>query len=725
MSRNFLLFFIGLILFLSPKTEAQSYSATHQITIEGYLNPFAGGLNAVQVSTTDLNNDALPDLVIFDKTTSKVTTFLRTDTFYVHAPDYENLFPKIDGFLHLADYDLDGLKDIFSFSQDGLIVYQHKGFIQNIPSWQTNPTLVRTTLFNNRSTPLIVNFTDIPAIIDIDKDGDLDVFTYIPTVGGRIEYHKNISMEQQGTAGLVFSKVTDFWGNFEECGNCQTYLFNGSSCTAALRLPEGERIAHAGSAITILPISTDTLFDVLIGEISCEHLLLLPNAGNRDTTFFTSYQTAFPPASPVKMKYFPAAFHEDIDQDGKKDLIVSSNLYTNEGNQVDFAHSVWYYRNVGTALPDFQLVNKDFLQNQMLDVGENAVPAFADLDGDGDTDMVVGNKGRQGTNGLTATLFLFENIGTQNSPRFRLVNDDFLSLMTQGYTEIKPTFADLNADGRIDIAFSARLKNTSTTVIKYIFNLGNSPAIDFSADTLKTLNGISNNVGDEPCFFDIDKDGNMDLLLGKLSGALEYYRNIGNFNFIAVNKFFGGLVPTTQRRELSITVADLFSDNKPDLITGGKDGKIVVYPDFQQYTNGLFYGEYNLTYQNKLNGNTTDWYLGTGIYPRVYNKKYLFVGGVGGGIFTFERDTTITALAVFQAIEQGIQLYPNPANQTVTLTAHKPFTAKIFTTEGLFVTEIASEQSLTIDTQRWNQGIYIIAFTIENNIFYKKLLIQH
>ena len=90
------------------------------------LNPWAGGLNAPQVSTMDLNADGKADLIIFDKTVSRIRTFLAGDNSYHYAPDYESLFPpEINSFVILRDYNCDGKKDLFTFGQIGVLVFQN------------------------------------------------------------------------------------------------------------------------------------------------------------------------------------------------------------------------------------------------------------------------------------------------------------------------------------------------------------------------------------------------------------------------------------------------------------------------------------------------------------------------------------------------------------------------------------------------------------------------
>jgi hypothetical protein len=74
-------------------------------------------------------------------------------------------------------------------------------------------------------------------------------------------------------------------------------------------------------------------------------------------------------------------------------------------------------------------------------VGRSA-PTFADLDGDGDLDAVVGAS--------DGKLHYYENTGTAVNPLFAapVANAPF-GLSDVG-TYSMPTFADLNADGRLD-----------------------------------------------------------------------------------------------------------------------------------------------------------------------------------------------------------------------------------------------------------------------------------
>ena len=76
---------IGLvILLLSFRASAQfTYTINQDIPVEidGQIlsMPWAGGLNSAQFNTIDLNADNKNDLVVFDRASGRISTFLNVD----------------------------------------------------------------------------------------------------------------------------------------------------------------------------------------------------------------------------------------------------------------------------------------------------------------------------------------------------------------------------------------------------------------------------------------------------------------------------------------------------------------------------------------------------------------------------------------------------------------------------------------------------------------------
>src|SRR5690606_30882408 len=218
-------------------------------------------------------------------------------------------------------------------------------------------------------------------------------------------------------------------------------------------------------------------------EAKCTSVYQLTNVGTNETPLFTS-ASQFPATNPVSILPFPSVYFEDVDFDGNKDLIASPNIFGREFFQTNLSQSTWFYKNTGTnAQPQFTFQQRNFLQGNMIDVGDNSVPAFFDADADGDLDMFIGTY----INGNRGTIFYFENIGTRTDPIFKFVTDNVLGLSVYNFTNIKPQFADVNGDAKTDLVFTASNQFGSGTNLYYVANTS-STGLNFSGQQVQSLN---------------------------------------------------------------------------------------------------------------------------------------------------------------------------------------------------------------------------------------------
>jgi hypothetical protein len=720
-----ILFFLAVFLLPQALAAQFTYQIDQSIPVEidgKQLDlPWAGGLNAAQINTIDLNGDSKQDLAIYDRGAAKIFTFLNLNNKWEYYPEYESLFPaEVKQWMLLRDFNCDGKKDLFTSDPFGIIVFVNTTKPGENISWRAyhpgSPLLTRGFSGNIN---LKVNEADIPAIDDIDGDGDLDVLNVKFVGSGTVEYHKNLSMERTGRCdSMQLVRVTQNFGGFEEC-SCGKFAF-GKTCAQL----GGGRTEHAGGK-TLLTFDMDNDGDreLLFSEESCARVYLLKNIGNKDLAIMTD-ATAFPTSLPVTMYIFPAPFMEDVTFDGKLDVLASPNIYARTySNPSDLQNSVWLYSNTGTTQnPTFTLSKNNFLQGDMIDVGDNAAPAFADYDADGDLDMFIGTYARQD---FIGTIYQFENTGTPSSPSFKLITKDYANLSALQSFNLKPQFADMNADSKIDLVITATdLRRGSTS----LFFLVNQADVGMAFTTLFTTPvTFKVNQSENVLMNDINQDGVPDILRGANSGAIEYWRNSGSNNFVLEDGSYLGLGASTSRQSPALSIADLDADGRDDLVIGDQRGVVSILGDIRS-NNPLPIGSVNIIY-NPLLKNYTTKNLGGKLQPVVVNlfntdKPSIMVGNSTGGIFILKNDDGKELPP-----DPVVLLYPNPTSSTdgLSIKSDRNVLVEFFTILGQPFSEpsfIPANQTYTFTFPGLVAGIYIARFTINGKSTGQKFIIR-
>ncbi len=693
--------------------------------------PWAGGINAAQYNTLDLNGDGKQDLVLFDRMANKLLTYLNVEDQYKYAPEYEELFPEgITNWILLRDYNCDGKKDIFTGDILGIKVYTNitvpgeplawdRFFFFSQPGETKSPVLL-TKGFSGKVN-LQLQFDDLPNIVDIDGDGDLDIMNVRFVGAGTIEYHQNFSMERYGTCdSLEYERQTQQWGGLTEC-ECGVYAFNGAPCNT----PGGGRIEHAGGkALLTMDINNDGVQDLLFSEASCTQIHQFINEGTNSNPIFNA-ASPFPANDPANFLIFPAAYYEDVDFDGVPDLLATPNIFNKEYLAANLKSSNWFYKNLGTAQsPSFSLVKNNFLQDQMIEVGDNSVPAFVDADGDGDYDMFIGQNFEEG---FKTSIHLYENIGTQSEPSFQLVTKDYGGFSALNSYNVKPQFTDVNGDGKIDFVFSATSTLNNQTQLRYILNTSQT-GLNFSGQSISSIPfnfSFSENIH----VTDVNSDGIPDLLVGRSTGALEYWRNtgpVGSFNFVLENSAYLNFGPSVLRQFPATYTADLDNDGKMDLLISNQSNVLSIISDYRKPNadaplSELIFNPLTETYLTKN--------LGGRIWPTAVqlfstDKPVIVVGNTLGGLHLLVNENSEPLPANPQVIVFPV---PLPQNEPLKIRTDRAGYLHIVSVLGQSVTPfyiVPANQEVSINLPPLAGGIYLARMIFGNTTVTKRIIIS-
>lgn len=693
----------------------------------------AGGLNNPQFSTLDLDGDGDEDLVYFDRQGNIFVPFLNQNGSYQLALQYQSNFPTIERFALLRDYNCDGIKDIFGYNYDlltnriGIAVYKGYRNTQNQIVFSTVKPIIEYTLKRQTTHQnLAISDIDLPAIDDIDNDGDLDILNF-NSAGGYVEYFQNQSQELgYGCDSLLYVYEDDCWGRFYESGITEVLDLSPDidSCAnrpgwTPIRSPR-----HAGSTLLTLDMDNDGDKELLLGDLSFSNLNLLTNEGNVDTAFMTSQEVYFPQNTTfVNLDIFPAAFYEDVNHDGKKDLLVAPNIESNSENK-----QLWYYQNTGTSNnPIFSYQSDDFLVSEMVDLGTGAFPTLVDINGDGLLDLIVGNFYSFVQAGVReSSLYYYENIGTATQAQFKLRATDFANLKQYNFDRIAPTFGDLDGDGDFDL-----IVGVEDGKLMYIINQGSTTNPNLMGLFPNYANiDVGNNA--TPQLVDADRDGDLDLLIGERNGNTNYFENTGTtttpaFNSTPTTATFG-LVDAKIPGQINGNSAPLLIEIQGEyhFFVGNENGNIWHY---DQVENNLFgsFSKINSTLDQIDDGNTTAPTLGD---LDGDGQLDLILGNQRGGLTAYTDPTLPQKVISNSNIHQKVKIFPTPAQNSIEIqfpyVINDNVTIRIFTITGQSIYQ--KEYWVTDNTHKFGieflpTGSYFIHLQTAEENYIRPLLI--
>ncbi|MGH7572239.1 MAG: FG-GAP repeat domain-containing protein [Gemmatimonadota bacterium] len=499
-----------------------------------YDHPFLGGFNVPRPQIVDIDADGDLDLFV-QEAADRIDFFERLDGPEIRFDWRTDRFAglHVGEWYRFADLDGDGDPDLLGEAKFSMIrAWENRGPVAG-PSFVG----VVDTLRDTGGTAIFSDRQNIPNVVDFDCDGRLDLM--LGRLDGSVTRYEAIAPWEGGDAP-TFAFVTD---DFER-------IKIVAQITPSL---------HGANTLVFADIDADGDKDLMWGDFFEPGLLILENVGTCERPAFSNRPVPFPPGDPISTSGYNASTFGDVDGDADLDAVVG--VLGGAYNPITTAADNLYLLLQGA---DGWRVATRRLIGQ-IDVGAESVPAVGDLDGDGDPDLLLGNK-IDPRDPKTARIYWFENIGTEGRPELRLAG----SLDVEGEFHYAPVLADLDADGDLDL-----VAGTWNEDVQLYWNEGTPTAPRF-ADP-EPLVELTRGSHASPALADLDADGDLDLVAGESSGELNLWRNDGTPrepSFVLVTDTLGAF---DAGRRSAPAFADLDADGDPDLLVGSESGETAVF----------------------------------------------------------------------------------------------------------------------------------------------------
>lgn len=527
----------------------------------------------------------------------------------------------------LGDIDGDGDLDVFQVTYEGqVMVYANVGDATNFDIDDSAPVTFDIANWND-----LIDWIDFTRAMDLDGDGDLDM-----VFGGEIYDYDN-AIWWDDYVFIAENTGTDVAPAFTLLDNANNPYYDFGDTRMSIGDLDGDGDFDAllmdyGSGLRYFELDNDALSEnkSLIPELYDGILLPLnyiftpqfadmDGDGDPDVLAFDYYgdwkvvyfefQETGEQVKYVKNELFDFVFLDevgivevpfvvDMDQDGDLDVFVLGYDY------YDGMTRYYYFENTGTPqLPVFEpAANNPVLTRELV-----GIPSFADVDGDGDTDMFLSYESYDvpletwiGYNDLLENtsdteLTFTERTGSENP--LDMVNEENYEFIDY----VLMQFGDIDEDGDLDMAFTDYygvihfMENTGTaTEPDFVDMTDDSPFTNLWAGWYGKIN-----------FVDMDGDGDLDLMMHTYYGMIaEYFENTGPQGGTGIP---GNLLPEEMELFPNPVVDDLTIQMQNDLrgemtyeilnmqgkrLTSGSIDKPGDYLDFQVPAENLKSGLY-------------------------------------------------------------------------------------------------------------------------------------
>ncbi len=553
-------------------------------------HPFLGGFNLPRPQLVDIDADG--DVDLFVQEASNSVMFFENEGgapagWRWRTDRYREL--DVGEWFRFVDMDSDGDYDLLAEELFSYIRYYRNEGSATSPDF----VLATDTLRNASGEPLFSDRQNIPNAADLDCDGRMDLL--IGRLEGTISRYEE---DVPGPDGLPRFRLI-------------THRFEDIEIVAQMGS------LHGANTMALGDVDADGDIDIFWGDYFEAGLLFIENTGTCERPSLRGEPRPFPANAPLKTSGYNAPTVGDVDGDGDNDLVVGvlGGAFNPNTTTRDNFHYLEQERPGVFHDRSARVIST-------IDVGSESYPAVVDLDGNGTLDLLVGNKITQ-DDPQNGKLHRFMNRGTPSAPS--LAWDGTLDEVANGY-HFAPAFGDLDADGDLDAVVG-----TWGDVLRLYTNEGNGAGVRLAlTDSAVVVLGRGRNA--TPTLGDLDADGDLDLVVGESSGALNFYRNDGSSaspRFTLVSEEYAGI--DAGRRSVPL-LEDVDADGDLDLVVGSESSGLQLYLNRGSPQRAAFdadarpFGVPDFGLSAPAFGD----FDGDG-------DRDLVLGGTGGGLWYFER----------------------------------------------------------------------------------------
>jgi len=430
-----------------------------------------------------------------------------------------------------SDMDGDGDEDLFVQEVAGQIMYFER-VESGAYEW-------RTDTYGG------ININEWYRFYDIDGDGDKDLFAEQPY--SYIAVYKNVGTPQQAEFELVQDTLRDVRGNPLFSDRQNILNFTDLDCDGNVDLFIG-RIEGTIMHYESVDLDDDGVPMFRLEESQFEGIKIIGEDALRGSLHGAN-----------------TLMFADHDQDGDQDLFFGDY----------FEQSILLIENRGSCeRPSLRSEPRPFPPNEPVKTSGYNAPALSDIDQDGKLDLLVGVLGGAFNPNRTADAnMLYYHQDTPDN--FNLQTKTFIGDLDIGNESIAAA-VDLDGDGDLDLTLANKIAPYDVRAGRmiYIENTGTATAPSFAVRDTMNLEPAFHYA---PAFYDLDDDGDLDMLAGRWNKGMMYYRNDGTaqeHRFMVADDRF---VELTRGSNATPALGDLDGDGDADLMVGESSGTINYY----------------------------------------------------------------------------------------------------------------------------------------------------